>query len=347
MGGGLLHEGDLGILGIIRVIGAIAPRVKHGLDAGVQRDKGVDLVLIHKLLERLDLRLGGGRCTGCRPVHVAYLLTVLRLDIVAVPLVVECAVHIDPACAGIVAKNTVLIPVGAFHTEHGQVSGGRVIGLSTIERGDEAVSVNVCIGIAVRDVVPVGVSGSQVGAVVDDKGLLIAVWVDDGDDIDDVVVQQSLYIVIPGAKRQPPCGIHRGGSAFTFAAVYVGKYADPVFFFGRDRFVGDLHAPEVALLPRGTDGIERGDIGIGFGHLGKLRLKLCECVAIIPVNVQALRDLAGCIGPGVQRQQLRLFAACRAAAAAGGKSQHKNEGKTEAQDLFCECFHSGSPFSEA
>ena len=344
MGGGLLHEGDLGILGIIRVIGAIAPRVKDGLNTGVQRDKGVDLVLIHKLLECLDLRLGGGCCAGCCPVHVAHLLSVLRLNIVAVPLVIECAVHVDPAGAGIVAKNTVLIPVGAFHAEHGQVSRGCIVGFSAIERGNEAVSVDVRVWITVRDVVPVGVFRPQVGAVVDDKGLLIAVRVDDGDDIDDVAVQQPLYIIVSGAKGQPPCGVHRGGSAFAFAAVYVGKYADPVFFLGRDRLVGDLKAPEVALLPRGADGVERSDVGIRFSHLGKLRLELCECVAIIPVNVQALRDIAGRIGPGVQRQPLCLFAACRAAAAAGGESQHQDEGKTEAQDLFCKCFHLSSPF---
>ena len=46
LGGGLLHEGDLGIVGIVGVIGAVAPWVKHGLNAGVQRDKGVDLVLV-------------------------------------------------------------------------------------------------------------------------------------------------------------------------------------------------------------------------------------------------------------------------------------------------------------
>ena len=190
------------------------------------------------MLERLDLRLGGRRRTSCGPVHVAHLLAVLRLNVIAVPLVVEGAVHVDAARAGIVAQNAVFVPVGAFHAEHGQVSGGRVIGRSAIERGDEAVAVNVGVGVAVGDVVPVGVSGPQVGAVVDDEGLLVAIGVDDRDHIDDVVIQQSLDIIVAGAQRQPPRRIHGGGSALPLAAVDVGEYADARLFLGGDRLIG-------------------------------------------------------------------------------------------------------------
>ena len=82
-------------------------------------------------------------------------------------------------------------------------------------------------------------------------------------------------------------------AAFALAAVDVGEDADPCFLLGRDRLVGDLQAPEIALLPGGADGIEVGDVGILFGHLGELRFQLCEGVARVPVDVQPLRDLAG------------------------------------------------------
>ena len=143
LGGGLLHERDLGVVGVFRVVGAIAPRVEDGLDAGVQRDEGVYVVRVQKPLQRLDLRLGGGGGAGGGPVHIADLLAVLRLDVIPVPLVIEGAVHVDPAGAWIVAEHAVFIPVRALHAEDGEVPRRRVVRLAAIERGDEAVAVDV------------------------------------------------------------------------------------------------------------------------------------------------------------------------------------------------------------
>lgn len=121
----------------------------------------------------------------------------------------------------------------------------------------------------------------------------------------------------------------------------------PVFSPAGSRLIGQLHAPEIALLPRGADGVQVGNVRIRLGQPGQLPLQFGEGVAVVPVNVQPLRDLAGRVGPGIHRQQLRLFAASRAAAAAGGKSQHQKQGKAEAQKPLCTCFHIRSPFCYA
>ena len=341
LGGGLLHERDLGVVGVFRVVGAIAPRVEDGLDAGVQRDEGVYVVRVQKPLQRLDLRLGGGGGAGGGPVHIADLLAVLRLDVIPVPLEIEGAVHVDPAGARIVAEHAVFIPVRALHAEDGEIPRRRVVRLAAIERGDEAVAVDVRVGIAEGDVVAVCVLRAQVRAGVDDEGLLIAVRVDDRDDIDRVGVEQTLDIGVVRAERQPPGGVHGRGGAFALAAVDVGEDTDPCFLLGRDRLVGDLQAPEIALLPGGADGIEVGDVGILFGHLGELRFQLCEGVARVPVDVQPLRGPAGRVGAGIERQPLRFFAARRAA---GGKTKYEDQGKTEVQGPFGERFHVGFSF---
>ena len=268
---------------------------------------------------------GGG--AGGGPVHIADLLAVLRFDVIPVPLVIEGAVHVDSAGARIVAEHAVFIPVRALHAEDGEIPRRRVVRLAAIERGDEAVAVDVRVGIAEGDVVAVCVLRAQVRAGIDDEGLLIAVRVDDRDDIDRVGVEQTLDIGVTRAQRQPPGGVHGRGGAFAFAAVDVGEDTDPCFLLGRDRLVGDLQAPEIALLPGGADGIEVGDVGILFRHLGELRFQLCEGVARVPVDVQPLRDLAGRVGAGIERQPLRFFAARRAA---GGKAKYEDQGKTEA-----------------
>lgn len=127
-----------------------------------------------------------GAVPGGGPVHIADLLAVLRLDVIPVPLVIEGAVHVDPAGAGIVAEHAVFIPVRALHAEDGEGPRRRVVRLAAIERGDEAVAVDVRVGIAEGDAVAVCVLRAQVRAGVDDEGLLIAVRVDDRDDIDRV-----------------------------------------------------------------------------------------------------------------------------------------------------------------
>ena len=259
--------------------------------------------------------------------------------LISYPFLVKGTVHVDAARARIVAQNAVSIPVRAFHAEHGKLTRGRVVFFAAIERGDEAVAVNVHVGVAEGDVVAVCVSRAQVRAVVDDKGLLIAVRVDDRNDVDDVAVEKPLDIRVVRAERQPPRSVHGRRGAFPFAAVDVGKHADSRLFLRRNLLVGDLQTPEVPLLPGRADGIELRDIRVLLRHCGQLRFQLCKGVALVPVDVESVRNLAGCVRSGGQLESFRLFAACRAVYTASGKSKHHHQRKAEAKKLFREGFH--------
>ena len=300
----------------------------------MKRGEGGHIVLVDELLHRLNLGLrSGGRTGGGPSVAADRVVSVGGLDVETVPLVVEGTVHVDAAVARIVTEDAVAVPVGAFHTEVGELSRGLVAGLAAVDGGDEAVTVDIGVGIAEGNAVTVEVAGAQVGTVVVDEGLLIAVGVDDGDDIDDVVIEQALDVIVAGAEGQPPSGVHGGGGAFALAAVDVGEHADAGLIFGGDVLVGDLEAPEVALLPGGTDGVEVGDVGVGLVHLGELRLKLGVGVAMVPVNVKTVGNLFGGVGANFHGEELSLFAAGGAGiVAAGGKPEHHNEGKTETEN---------------
>ena len=300
----------------------------------MKRGESGHVVLVDELLHRLNLGLGSGGRTGGGPsVAADRVVSADGLDVETVPLVVEGTVHVDAAVARIVTEDAVAVPVGAFHTEVGELSRGLVAGLAAVDGGDEAVTGDIGVGIAEGNAVTVEVAGAQVGTVVVDEGLLIAVGVDDGDDIDDVVIEQALDVIVAGAEGQPPCGVHGGGGAFALAAVDVGEHADAGLIFGGDVLVGDLEAPEVALLPGGTDGVEVGDVGVGLVHLGELRLKLGVGVAMVPVNVKTVGNLFGGVGANFHGEELSLFAAGGAGiVAAGGKPEHHNEGKTETEN---------------
>lgn len=87
----------------------------------MQVDAGIDALLSQEVLHRTDLGLGGGIRAGNVPGDGTHLglgsAFGVGLRIEAVPLIVEGAVHVDAAAAGIVAENVVAVPVGALHTE--------------------------------------------------------------------------------------------------------------------------------------------------------------------------------------------------------------------------------------
>ena len=304
-------------------------------------DERVHRVLLQELLNRADLGLAGRG--GAVPVAGVATDDVLALNVgghvVVVPGVLEVTVRVDVAVEIVIAHDAVAIPVGAFLAEAGHsgvaaVGRGIHVGGAAVDGGDEAVAVNVGAGIVVGNAVAVLVQRVEGLAGLHDEGALVGVGVDDGDNIDDVVIEQTLDIFVAGAEGHPPCGVHGAGSAFALVAVDVGEHADTGLLLSGDVLVGDLEAPEAALLPGGTDGIEVGDVGIGLGHRGELRLELGVGVAVVPVDVKAVGDFFGRFGANLHGEELSLLAAGAGIVAAGGEPEHDDEGKAETENAL-------------
>ena len=279
-----LHVGD--VIGIhFRIVGAIAPGVEHALDAGVQRGHCVDLVVQQEVLDRLHLRLGGRSRASVLPGIGADDAGLNGLHVEAVPLVVEGAVHVDAAVARIVAQDAVAVPVRTLHAEARRgLAVGLHIGRAAIERGDVAVAVDVGVGIGEGRAVAVQVAGTQVLAGVVDEGLLVAIGVDHRHDVDHVVVQNLLHLLGRGLGGQPPGEVHRAGCGLALAAVDVRHHRDAGLVVLVHLRVGQLHAPQGALLIRPSDGIELGYVRIGLRNRLQLRFQLRVGVARVPVD---------------------------------------------------------------
>ena len=292
LSGGLLHEGDVGVLGVGLVISAVAPGIQDALDAGVQGGHGVHGGVVQEALDGLDLGLGSGGFAAGGPGVLADLtiLIAIGLDVVAVPLIVEGAVHVDGAGARIIAQDTILVPVGAFHTELSLGVDGAV-GVGAVQGGDKGIAVDIGVGVAEGNAVAVAIGGPQVGTVIIHEGLLIAVGVHDGHDVNHIVLQNILDIGGVGVEEEPPGGVHGGGSALALAAVDVGDDADAGLVLLLAGVASDLQAPQVALLPGGADGIQVSQLGIGLSHGGQLLFQLGKGVTVVPVDLQGLGDI--------------------------------------------------------
>ncbi len=351
---GLPHEVELYLLrrvGLIDLAGA--PGEQDALNAGVQRGQGVHGMLIHKVLEGLDLGLGGGAETlgaaiaapGVGADHLGILIAVIPgigLNVVIAPLIVESAVHVDAAGAGVVAQLAVLIPVGTLHAEAGHAGGGGIVGLAAVEGRDIAVAVNIRVRITERNPVAVGIGGPQVGTVIDYKGLLVAVGVNHGVHIDDVVIQDVLHIFVVGVGHKPPCGVQSRRAALALAAVDVAEDTDPDLSAVGNPLIRNFQAPQGTLLPASADLIQFGDVGILLGHVGKCFLDLAVGEAAVPVNVcKRFRHARGIVVTGRDC----LAGAPRGASAlyidigASGNDTHKHDsrqakGQDFAKNLF-------------
>ena len=324
------------------VKGLVAPGVQHALNAGVQGGQRVDVFFDQEILHSLNFGFacgsGAGVGKGVGSDNAAFAAD--GFDVKTVPLVVEGAVHVDAAVAGIVRQDAVLVPVGALAADvvllvalvAVQRIDGRsilqpadiIIGSAGEQIGDIAIAVDVGIGIRERHAVAVEVARTQVLTGVDHEGLLVAVGIDDGYHVDHITVQQVGYVGILGVERQPPHEVHGAGGAFAFAAVDVGKNADAGFVFVGHGFVGQLHAPQCAFLPGTANLVHFADFGAAVSDGLHLLFQFVKSVAGIPVDIQVFGNAGRCAG-------------------GGGKGCQRQKGDDQGQHQTCKTFHMRCP----
>ena len=190
-----------------------------------------------------------------------------------------------PLLRGSSPRTPFFVPVRALHAEDLGGLGIRLrVRRAAIERGDEAVAVDVRVGIREGRAVAVGIHGAEVLAGVADEGLLVAVGIDDGHDVDNVIAENLGDAFRLAVLGQPPGEVHGAGRGFALTAVNVGHHGDAGLVRLVNGRIGQLHAPERPLLPAVADGIEGRDFGIRLIDFAELTFQLSIGIAHAPVD---------------------------------------------------------------